>query len=1304
MLVQDDSRSTRTVSRSGSFLGTIKGLWPAKLFGWSGDSPDTPGKRKGVEESYEAEEGQRSSKRPRVGGSPVRETIQPQVPQRQPLQLAPLPTSASGYLEPPGNFFGPTKAAAASRQGGHVRATSLAPSTRPLQASGSMRGLTAGPSAGAQPLGRTMSMDPPNRYRPNYGAPKPMPLSRDVSMDDGSFEKTLSRSPTLPFRMRTSLTPQPSGVAFGPEPPRRERNGSEPPPLAQLIDKPVFVKAPSETPPSKPSTSQAQATLGALAEAKRTGKAVQRSHSSLNIGADSATRDVTAAPAPEPVRPINTTEKMLRELEVYKTPLLPTRLRGTSAIPDMFKAKKGHGLVLMHDRDSKARLGSSDKPEDDEDAHSSKPYAGRGGMKKLLARRRQEEEEEKEKERAAAIETDEEEALRTSQKAKELDEKLVKGLNEPLEPEPEREPPKFAVGGRPQSSLRVGRTKSSRNHIDRPKAKGKGGGRFSALYEYEEEDEDAMDDGSKQESPKKLPAWAPPPGFSFAKDTAPLAFDTVKAKEAPISSLPFSLTSAPPLKSRDTQKDKEASKPGEKPTAIPLPRGFSNDRDVPHSSPPVTVAAESLAVSAPAPLTPLLSAVPQIALIPASPGPAVLASAPRQPAAEQLDASVTGKGSSAVPNFFSGSALLNKTAQVSLPANFSFGIPSSTTPTAASSTAKETPFFSITGEKKDGQPTIPQISTPTTNGHQPAEAGKAQSPFSGFGAGTSSIFSKAPEPAPAKSPEEAAKEPPVVAAPTPTSAFSFGKPAAAAAADKPAFSGFSFGAPKPAEVPSTTPSPLPFAFGAGAQSTKPAETATSDSRPTTGDGAAKNPLFFGASSTAPAQPSPFGTPSPTAAEPPKSPFPFGSAASQPSAAAPAAAPAPAVEAPKSMFSGFSFGQSSTPAATAEPPKASFSFSTPTPATPTTEKQQFVFGKAAPSTPAPAGSTLFGTPAPNGSAAPTTPPKKEEGDLSMMDESSPSRGSGMEVNGGKAESMALNGPGFSLAPASTSSPFGQPAQSSSLGFAFGSNTGAASPFGAKPEAAKPTENKPASGFMFGQPGASTGFPFPQKPANGGAAPSTPAGFAFGKPAESAAPSAPPGFAFTPKPAEPTPAPGTPTGFVFGPKPTESNAAASTGGFAFGAPPTPTTTGQGFAFGAPQLAPSTSFGAQATSATSTTPSPNPFSQPAQPAGGFGGFGVPTPTSATAPSQGFAFSSQPASPAVPSSGLPGQNGAAGFPFGSNAAPASSPSPFAPTAALPSAGGPVFTMGAAPPPTPGGSVAGRQIKKLPARRGGKR
>lgn len=1297
MLAKDDSRSTRSVSRSGSLLGTIKGFLPSKLFGWSGDSADTPGKRKGVEESYEAEEGQRSSKRQRVDGPPVAETPQPQVPQRPPQQLAPPPASKSGYLEPPDNFFGSSNATAAPRQGNHVRATSLAPSTRPLPASSSTRSVS---STGAHPFGRTMSMDPPNRYRPSYGAgPKPAPLSRDVSMDDGSFDKGMSTSPTLPFRMRTSLTPQPSGMAFGPEPARRERNDSEPPPLAQLIDKPVFVKAPSEAPQPKASTSQAPITLGALAEAHRTGKSVQRSHSSLNIGSAS-TQEVAPTPAPEPVRPINTTEKILRELEVYKTPLLPTRLRGSNGIPEMFKPKKGHGLVLMHDRDSKSRLGSGEKSEKDlEDNQVSKPYAGRGGMKKLLARRRQEEEEEKEKERLSAIETDEEEALRTSQKAKELDEKLVKDLSQPLNPEPE--PQRASVGGRAQSSLRVGRTKSSRNHIDRPKAKGKGGGRFSALYE--EEEEDAMDDGFKQESPKKLPAWAPPPGFSFAKDTAPLSFDATNSKEAPISSLPFSLT--PPVKSSDAQKDKEASKPVEKPTSIPLPRGFSHDSgDVPHPSPPVTVAAESLAVAAPAPLTPLLSAVPQIALIPPSPGTTAIASAPKQPAAEQLDASVTGKASSAVPNFFASSAALNKpSAQVSLPSNFSFGIPSSTTSAApAASAPKDTFSFGSTGEKKDEQAQGPVVSTHAGDDQHPKEASKVPQPplFSGFGTSPASIFNKPSENGITKT-LEPAKEPtkePVVAAPTPVSAFSFGK--APEKTDKPAFSGFSFGTSKPAEAPSTTPSPLPFSFG---QPAKPAETTSTESRPTTGDAAPK-PFAFGAPSTGTAQASPFGTPSPSAAEPPKSPFAFPSSTSQPSGTTPAPA-APATEGAKSLFggtSGFTFGQPSAASSSAESGKG-FTFGTPAPSTPTAEKQPFVFGAAtSTSTPAPAASTLFGTPAPNGTAAPTTPPKKDEGDLSMMDEtSSPNRGNGMELNGNKAEPMSLNGPGFGMTSASTTSLFGQPAQTGSSGFVFGSGAGAANPFATKTDATKPPESKPASGFSFGQPAASSGFSFGQKAADGGSTPTATTGFSFGKPAESAAPATSSPFGFGSKPAEPAPATTAPSGFSFGAKPAETNAAPSTTGFSFGTPATPTTSGSGFSFGAPQIASSTSFG-QATSATSTTPSPNPFSQPAQPSGGGFSFAIPTPTSATAPSQPFAFGSQPASPATTSAGLPGQNGATGF-FGAGTAPASTPSPFAPPAALPPAGGPVFTMGAAPPPTPG--AAGRPVKKLPTRnRGGKR
>lgn len=221
---------------------------------------------------------------------------------------------------------------------------------------------------------------------------------------------------------------------------------------------------------------------------------------------------------------INTTEKVLRELEAYKTPLLPTRLQGSTVIPEMFKTKKARRIALMHDREKKPRLGMADKASASEksadEAAGVKPYAGRGGMKKLLARRQMEEEEEKEKERASAIETDEEEAEQTRH-AKALNEKLVEELRKaPAVPEPER--PRSFVGGREQSSLRVGRQRTSRNHIVRPQAKPRGG-RFSAIYE--DDDEDGMEEHETEreireleEAAKKVPTFNIPAGFSFAKD------------------------------------------------------------------------------------------------------------------------------------------------------------------------------------------------------------------------------------------------------------------------------------------------------------------------------------------------------------------------------------------------------------------------------------------------------------------------------------------------------------------------------------------------------------------------------------------------------------------------------------------------------------------------------------------------------------------------------------------------------------------------------------------------------------------
>ncbi|KIP10318.1 hypothetical protein PHLGIDRAFT_250471 [Phlebiopsis gigantea 11061_1 CR5-6] len=345
-----------------------------------------------------------NSTRQKVSVSRVRESTRLQGAQRREQLIHPPPPAVSGYLEPPDDFFPPTNTTGIQRQLGHTRAASLTPLVR-QHSNGPPRASAAGPVPNTRPFARTQSMDPPNRYRPSFAAAsKPIPLTRDVSMDDGSFSNEMSVSPThQPFRMRTSLTPAPSGQAFGPDPARLGRNESEPPPLAQLGDKPVFVKAPSEAPISRNVARQAPITLGELAEAQRTGKGIQRSRSSLKIGSDTSMQDLTETSVPAPTRPVTQTEKMIRELEIYKTPLLPTRLRGSSVLPEMFQPKKSHAPVLMHDRETRPRLGTADKHGSSDKApdegRSAKPYAGRGGMKKLLERRRLEEDKEKEKEK-----------------------------------------------------------------------------------------------------------------------------------------------------------------------------------------------------------------------------------------------------------------------------------------------------------------------------------------------------------------------------------------------------------------------------------------------------------------------------------------------------------------------------------------------------------------------------------------------------------------------------------------------------------------------------------------------------------------------------------------------------------------------------------------------------------------------------------------------------------------------------------------------------------------------------------------
>lgn len=562
------------LNRSHSLFGTLKSIVSSSIpwFGSSGDISDVQGKRKAapVERDEPEEEVEHRNKRKRVH-SPEAEVQQRDggiQARSKPLVQPQSQGSCAGYLDPPLASFKcqPSQVNGGLRpNGGHARASSLAVLDRVSSSNGAYGRRTASPGrsgyATTNGISRTQSMDPPPRRRTAGVAPQP--ISRDASMEDF---RDKSRSPSSrPFRMRTSMTPQPTGLVFGPNPSRRERDPSEPPPLAALIENPIFVKAPSQPPPDREEVVRPPSiTLGNVAEVQRAvrvddidahkfahkplqARPLKRSRSSLMID-DSSNADLsnggqspprrlrrrflTTMSCPEPVVPTNAAEIALRELEVYKTPLLPTRMQG-SVIPDMFRtsqSKKGRTPVLMHDRDRKPRLGMSDtgkarekeKREEGQESPSVKPYAGRGGMKKLLERRRMEEEEAHHKARQMKLSVIEE--------ADEEGQYEEPHEDEPLpEQEPETDFQPTSIGGREQSSLRVGRKRNNRNHIQRPQMRSKAGGRYAAIFEEEDEDSMVMDEESErerkelEEAAKKVPAFNLPPNFSFAKEVSILS-------------------------------------------------------------------------------------------------------------------------------------------------------------------------------------------------------------------------------------------------------------------------------------------------------------------------------------------------------------------------------------------------------------------------------------------------------------------------------------------------------------------------------------------------------------------------------------------------------------------------------------------------------------------------------------------------------------------------------------------------------------------------------------------------------------
>ncbi|OJA12039.1 hypothetical protein AZE42_02038 [Rhizopogon vesiculosus] len=1037
------------LKRTSSFFGAIKDIVTAPL-SWFGSGEedfgetDAKGKRRRLPTPSEQTRGeehseQQRTKRMRVGSPPNRD--------KKP------------YLDPPRSAFNQTHKTIPGARVQNQRHPSPSPRNAlrvPTATPRNRRTMSPYPSGSqskAQPVVRTMSLDPPSglAYSVTPARLQPAPTMQDVT-EEGDV-MSISREPSIShLRMRSSVTPQPSGSDFGPVvPPRRERDLTEPPPLTALMSNPMFVKPPPGLQKSGATEVTRQATLGSLLDSQRGQTPVRRGSVLFGTG---SMADVSA---PQ-LWPINAAEKTLHELEVYKTPLLPSRLKG-APVPDIFIPKKSRPITLMHDRDRERKKGKGkSKMKDRDGVNGTKPYAGEGGMKKWLARRQREEEAvrvheeaDKEKEKEQAMDEDEDaeaeaEMLREQQKKEQEEEaKRKKELEaDRLMKAPAFEP-RFGAT-REMSSLRVGRSRM-RNHIERPTSRRTN--KFSAAFE---DDEDAMDDDrtALEEAAKKAPVFEIPAGFTFAKEI-PIPQDVANAKEPPISALPFSLS---------------------KPTA-------SAAKPVSISEPPAPVA----------------PAIPTISLAPPTPQP------PKSEA-HSLVPTLPVTTASGIPNFFANTAAFNKPLAVT---------PGSGSPTPPLAPAAQVPEALKISEASPlfGTPVATRQATPAPSAAPAITSAFGTTPAStstsifGTSAATISFGAPAPPkevPAPVEETPTRSLAPPAAPAPLPAASlpFSFGVPAPAVETSKAA-------EPEVSESPSlfgVAHSAAPFSFGTSvvpAPAAEPSKTAFSFGQPAPAPvitEPSKSIFSFGA-------PAPSTSPVPAPAPVIEAPKPLfgtqGSSTTPGFSLTARPSTAPAEEKPVSAAAPFSFG---TPAPPAPAEKKSFTFGSPPPAPPAAVKPSFSFG------PANAGSNAtdtsrpfaFGQPASSLTPArPVTPPKADQ-EISM--DESPSRE--MTTNGKAPERPTLD---FSFNTAS-STPVGStlfaqsPATTTGPGFGFG--TASAIPF------AK-TEDKDKLGTFgsgFGQ-SSGAGFGFGQK-APEPSAPASAAPFSF---AQAASPSVAPVSPFT-----------------------------------------------------------------------------------------------------------------------------------------------------------------------------------------------
>ena len=253
------------LARSSSFFGAIKNIVTAPLQWLSGtdEFEDTRGKRRRLPVSSEESRAEEDSlqgraKRMRVS-SPGRDS--------QP------------YLDPPTTAFRQPRRASEQIQQRRLTASPRKSLRVPTELGGwdrSTRRHTASPLPSRSHLApegitRTMSLDPP----PSSGSSlrtQSMASMQDVREeveDSMAISRDPSMSPGRQLRVRSSLTPQPSGPSFGPAPPRREHDPNQPPPLTALRSNPTFVKPPAGRQKSDATEPPKQLTLGSLVESQR---------------------------------------------------------------------------------------------------------------------------------------------------------------------------------------------------------------------------------------------------------------------------------------------------------------------------------------------------------------------------------------------------------------------------------------------------------------------------------------------------------------------------------------------------------------------------------------------------------------------------------------------------------------------------------------------------------------------------------------------------------------------------------------------------------------------------------------------------------------------------------------------------------------------------------------------------------------------------------------------------------------------------------------------------------------------------